>query len=64
MSSVAFAATGLPIIVAVTTIGVNAHEIRHSTAAALVGAGMLSVLMLPLLGLTIRRKQLAAGHPA
>ena len=55
----AFAATGLPIIVAVTTIGVNAHEIRHSTAAALVGAGMLSVLMLPLLGLSIRRRQLA-----
>ncbi len=55
----AFAATGLPIIVAVTTLGVNAHELRHSTAAALVGAGMLSVLTLPLLGMTLRRRQLA-----
>jgi Kef-type K+ transport system membrane component KefB len=60
----AFAATGLPIIVAVTTIGVNAHEIKQSTAAALVGAGMLSVLTLPLLGLMIRRRQLAAAQTA
>ncbi len=60
----AFAATGLPIIVAVTTIGVSAHEIKHSTAAALVGAGMLSVLTLPLLGLTIRRRQLATAQTA
>ncbi|SOD74229.1 transporter (CPA2 family) [Jatrophihabitans sp. GAS493] len=49
-------ATGLPIIVAVTTIGVDHGDLRTSTAAALVGAGIFSVLLYPLLGLTLRRR--------
>lgn len=48
-------ATGLPIIVAVTAIGVDHGELHESTAAALVGAGMLSVLCFPLVGLRLRR---------
>lgn len=52
-----FAATGLPIIVATTTIGVGNGELAAGTAAALVGAGMLSVLLFPLLALTQRRGQ-------
>jgi Kef-type K+ transport system membrane component KefB len=44
-------ATGLPLIVAITTIGVAAGEMRTSTEAALVGAGMLSVILFPLIGM-------------
>ena len=45
-----FSATGLPLIVAITTIGVEADQMRTNTAAALVGAGMLSVVLYPLIG--------------
>lgn len=45
-----FAATGLPIIVAVTTIQVEADVMSPETAAALVGAGALTVLVFPLVG--------------
>ena len=49
-----FGSTGLPIIVAVTAIGVDRKELDPGTAAALVGAGMLSVLLFPLIALAIR----------
>lgn len=49
-------ATGLPIIVAVTDIGVDSGELLAGTAAALVGAGMLSVLLFPLIGLAVHRR--------
>jgi Kef-type K+ transport system membrane component KefB len=48
---VLFAATGLPIIVAVTGIGRDEGLITSGIASALVGAGMLSVLLFPLLAL-------------
>ncbi|HEX7202684.1 MAG TPA: hypothetical protein VF249_07930, partial [Arthrobacter sp.] len=48
---VLFGATGLPIIVAVTAIGRNEGLISSGIASALVGAGMLSVLLFPLLAL-------------
>ncbi len=48
-------ATGLPIIVAVTDIGVDDGALATGTAAALVGAGMLSVLLFPLIGLALHR---------
>lgn len=60
-----FGATGLPIIVAVTAIGVDAEALTTGIAAALVGAGMLSVLIFPLVALTIRRsheRRLAADR--
>ncbi len=41
------AATALPLILAITTIGVDEHVLSPGLAAALVGAGMLSVLVLP-----------------
>ncbi|WP_136709345.1 cation:proton antiporter [Agromyces sp. H66] len=50
-----FGATGLPIIVAVTAIGVDAGDLSSGTAAALVGAGMLSVLLFPLIALALHR---------
>lgn len=49
-----FAATGLPIIVAVTALGVDAGDLDSGMAAALVGAGLLSVLLYPLIALTVR----------
>jgi Kef-type K+ transport system membrane component KefB len=48
-------ATQLPLVVAITTIGVDAGHMRPSTAAALVGAGALSVLIYPSLALTFVR---------
>ncbi len=46
-----FSATGLPLIVVITTIGVDEGKMRPINAASLVAAGMLSVLIYPLLGL-------------
>ena len=43
-------ATGLPIIVAITSIEVEAGVMRPENAAALVGAGALTVLAFPLVG--------------
>lgn len=48
-------ATALPIIVAVTTVEVTAGVMESSTAAAMVGAGALSVLVFPLLGSALAR---------
>jgi Kef-type K+ transport system membrane component KefB len=50
-----YGSTALPIIVAVTAIGVDQGDLTSGTAAALVGAGMLSVLLFPLIALTLRK---------
>ncbi len=50
-----FSATGLPLIVAVIEVGEERAEIGTDVAAALVGAGMVSVLLYPLLGLLVCR---------
>ncbi|HWM16164.1 MAG TPA: cation:proton antiporter [Microbacterium sp.] len=47
-------ATGLPIIVAVTAIGVDEGILTTANAAVLIGAGMLSVLLFPLIAMTLR----------
>lgn len=57
-------ATGLPIIVAVTTIGTHQHLISTGLAAALVGAGMLSVLLYPLIGMTLHGDRAVVTTPA
>ncbi len=44
-------ATGLPLIVVITTLGVDEHKMKPQNAAALVAAGMLSVLVYPIIGL-------------
>ena len=56
-----FSATGLPLIVAVIEVGEERGEMSSDVAAALVGAGMASVLLYPLLGLIVSR---AASKPA
>lgn len=50
-------ATGLPLIVAITAIGTEAGLMRTDTAAALVGAGMLSVFLYPFLAFELRRRE-------
>ncbi|MEU1860907.1 cation:proton antiporter [Streptomyces gardneri] len=51
---VLYGSTALPLVVAITTIGVDDHELSAGDAAALVGAGMVSVLVFPLLALKLR----------
>ncbi|MDH6129330.1 cation:proton antiporter [Kitasatospora sp. GP82] len=49
-----YGATALPLVVVITTIEVEDRRLPSSTAAALVGAGMLSVLLFPLLAQHLR----------
>jgi Kef-type K+ transport system membrane component KefB len=44
-----YSATALPMIVAITAIGVRTGRLNSSVAAALVGAGLLSVLLFPMI---------------
>jgi Kef-type K+ transport system membrane component KefB len=48
-------ATGLPLVVVITTIGTEAGVLKAGPAAALVCAGMLSVLIFPLVALRMLR---------
>jgi Kef-type K+ transport system membrane component KefB len=50
-----FSATQLPLVVAITTVAVEGGHMRSSTAAALVGAALLSSLIFPFVGLALRR---------
>ncbi|MRG58642.1 cation:proton antiporter [Agromyces sp. CFH 90414] len=50
-------ATALPIIVAVTAIGVEDGVLTSGIASSLVGAGMCSVLVFPLVALVLRRRR-------
>jgi len=64
-------ATSLPFIVAATAIGLSLHLVTAAESAALIAAGLLSVLLFPLIGLTLlrrggaaRRAQAAPEEPA
>jgi Kef-type K+ transport system membrane component KefB len=48
-----FGATGLPLIVAIVDVAGERGAIADSVGAALIGAGMVSVLLFPLLGVRI-----------
>ena len=50
-----YSATQLPLVVAITTIAVEAGHMKTSTAAGLVGAAMLSTLVFPFVGLALRK---------
>jgi Kef-type K+ transport system membrane component KefB len=50
-----FSATQLPLVVAITTLAVDGGHMHSSTAAALVGAAIISALVYPLVGLRLRR---------
>ena len=51
-----FASTALPLIVVITTIGVEEGRMRPVNAAALVTAGMLSVLVYPMIARALLRR--------
>ena len=59
-------ATALPLVVAVTQIGIAEGRMLPENAAALVGAGMVSVLVFPILALHLRGRHLEhrAGDPS
>jgi len=48
-------ATELPLVVAIAEIGVKSGQLKPETAASLVGAGMVSVLLFPITALTLRK---------
>jgi Kef-type K+ transport system membrane component KefB len=56
-------ATALPLIVAITTLGVETGHMSSTAAAGLVGAGMLSMLLFPLMSLRLLARS-AARPPA
>ena len=49
-----FSATQLPMVVAITTLAVQEGHMHSATAAALVGAAILSTTIFPILGLRLR----------
>ena len=51
-----FSATGLPLIVVITSIALSEHRMLEVNAASLVAAGMLSVLLFPASGLWLLRR--------
>jgi Kef-type K+ transport system membrane component KefB len=51
-----FASTALPMVVAITSIGVQTGKLEEDLAAALVGAAMISVAVFPLAALTLYRR--------
>ncbi len=54
-------ATQLPIVVAIAEIGLATHRMRPYTASALIGAGMISVLLFPMVAEGRRRSRRGAG---
>src|SRR5262249_52929122 len=54
-------ATALPLVVAIADIGVETKALKPENAAALVGAGMVSVLLFPLLALSLRKPSAPAA---
>jgi Kef-type K+ transport system membrane component KefB len=61
-----FSAAALPLLVAITQIGLDTHTMRPEVAVSLLGAGMLSVLIYPLLALAVHRRagvERPSGNP-
>ena len=56
-------ATALPLLVALAEIGLRNGTMLRENAAALVGAGALSVLVFPMAAVAIERRRRAAGRP-
>jgi Kef-type K+ transport system membrane component KefB len=54
-------ATALPLVVAITTLGVETGHMSSAAAAGLVGAGMLSMLVFPLMSLRLLARP--SGRP-
>lgn len=59
-----YSATGLPLIVAISEIGLATGHMRPENAAALIGAGLLTVLVFPLLARVLAGRETPAAEPA
>jgi Kef-type K+ transport system membrane component KefB len=55
-------ATQLPLVIAIAEIGVRSGQLKQETAASLVGAGMASVLLFPVVALALRRRAEQQKH--
>jgi Kef-type K+ transport system membrane component KefB len=55
---------GLPLLVVITGLGVESGQMRSDNAAALVGAGLLSVIIFPIVGLALHAKDPAERDPS
>lgn len=65
LSLALFGATGLPLIVAIVGIGTDRGAIATDVGTSLIGAGMISVLLFPLLAIMIAgRRALAVPAPS
>ncbi|HWA54108.1 MAG TPA: cation:proton antiporter [Solirubrobacterales bacterium] len=56
-----YSATELPLVVAITTLALDAGEMKSSTAAGLVGAAMLSTLVFPFVARALRERSVRVG---
>ena len=56
--------TQLPLVLAITTLATTSDHMRPSTAAALIGAAVLSTLIFPLVGLRLRGDAAVAAEGA
>jgi hypothetical protein len=56
--------TQLPLVLAITTLATESGHMRTSTAAALVGAAVLSTLLFPAIGLRMRGDEAVAPDAA
>jgi hypothetical protein len=52
-----YAGTALPLVVAITEVGLATGRMQTDSAAALVGAAVFSVLIFPLVALALRRRR-------
>ena len=59
-----FSAAALPLVVVITEIGLETDRMLPENAAALVGAGMLSVLLYPLVGFALHGRGTTADDAA
>jgi hypothetical protein len=58
-----FSATGLPIIVAVTTVAVGSGQMSQQGQSIVVAAGMLTVLLLPMVAVALHRDEHGVTGP-
>lgn len=55
-----YSATALPLVVAICNVAIQDHHMRSSTAAALIGAAIVSTIVYPFLGRALRRGRVEA----
>jgi Kef-type K+ transport system membrane component KefB len=58
-----YGATALPLVVAITDIGVSNGQLKVATASAMVGAGMLSVLLCPIFAMRLHTERAVTDLP-